>query len=158
MARTHAKAEFTVPIKASRPRFELSTAFANVDVEKISSKANVEIEVGTFDGESCGRAESAVAKKGSSCVSRFRLARSDSDSCGRVVETSLSRHPKQAWRKGQSTQISPYELCGLSTKRGRYYGDDHNLRSNLHLGHCFVCCTTPFGDIVCGGGITVHTP
>jgi hypothetical protein len=47
MARTHAKAEFTVPIKVSRPRFELSTAFANVDVEKMSSKANVEIEVGT---------------------------------------------------------------------------------------------------------------
>ena len=43
MARTLAKAEFkhTVPIKVSRPRFKLSTAFANVDVKRISSKAKV---------------------------------------------------------------------------------------------------------------------
>ena len=66
MARTLAKAEFkhTVPIKVSRPRFKLSTAFANVDVKRISSKANVEIEVGTFEGDGCGRAVSAVVKKG----------------------------------------------------------------------------------------------
>ena len=25
-------------------------------------------------------------------------------------------------------------------------------------GHCFVCCTTPFGDILCGGGLIIHTP
>jgi|HubBroStandDraft_6_1064221.scaffolds.fasta_scaffold3235731_2 hypothetical protein len=34
MARTYTKAEFkyTAPVKVSRARFELSTAFANVDV------------------------------------------------------------------------------------------------------------------------------
>jgi hypothetical protein len=25
-------------------------------------------------------------------------------------------------------------------------------------GHCFVCCTTPFGYILCGGGLIIHTP
>lgn len=115
MARTHAKAEFTVPIKASRPRFELSTAFANVDVEKISSKANVEIEVGTFDGDGCVRAESAVAKKGSSCVSRFRLARSDSNSCGRVVETSLSLAAtrNKLGEKGKAPKFRPMNFAAF---------------------------------------------
>ena len=53
-----------MPIKASRLRFKLSTAFANIDAEKISSKASVEVEVGTFEGDGCGRVVSAVVKKG----------------------------------------------------------------------------------------------
>jgi hypothetical protein len=76
MARTLTKAEFkhTVPIKVSRPRFKLSTAFANIDAEKISSKANVEVDVGTFEGDGSGRVVSAIVKKARSSVSRFRLA------------------------------------------------------------------------------------
>jgi hypothetical protein len=60
--------------------------------------------------------------------------------------------------KGKAPKFRPMNFAAFQQSADAITVDDHNPRSNLHLGHCFVCCTTPFGDIVCGGGIPVHTP
>jgi hypothetical protein len=161
MARTHAKAEFkyAVPIKVSRPRFKLSTAFANVDVEKISSKANVEIEVGTFEGDGCGRAVSAVVKKG-------KVVRLNVSHCAEVTPIPVDRSLKAlvvAARKKLGEKGAPTKFRSMSFATFQQSAGDITVTTITCVqiciwGHCFVCCTTPYGDILCGGGITIHTP
>jgi hypothetical protein len=161
MARTHTKAEFkyTVPIKVSRPRFKLSTAFANVDVDKISSKASVEIEVGTFEGDGCGRVVSAVVKKGK--VVHLKVS-----PCTEVtpipVDASLkglvTAARKKLGEKGKPSKFRPMSFAAFQQS-----ADDITVTTITCVqiciwGHCFVCCTTPFGDILCGGGLIIHTP
>jgi hypothetical protein len=161
MARTQAKAEFKhmVPIKVSRPRFKLSTAFANVDVERISSKANVEIEVGTFEGDGCGRAVTAVVKKGN--VVRLKVL-----PCAEVTPIPVDAALKgllAAARKKLGEKGKPPKFRSMNFAAFQRNADDITVTTITCVqiciwGHCFVCCTTPFGDILCGGGITIHTP
>jgi hypothetical protein len=161
MARTYAKAEFkyTVPIKVSRPRFKLSTAFANVDVEKISSKANVEIEVGTYAGDGCGRSVSAVVKKG-------KVVRLEVSPCGEVtpipVDASLkglvAAARKKLGEKGKPRKFRPMTFEAFHQSAGDITVETITCVQICVWGHCIVCCTTPFGTILCGGGIIIHTP
>ena len=160
MARTLAKAEFkhTVPIKVSRPQFKLSTAFANVDVKRISSKANVEIEVGTFEGDGCGRAVSAVVKKGK--VVRLKVS-----PCAEVIpipmDASLKGLVAAARKKlghGKPAKFRSMDFAAFQQNAGDITVETITCVQICIWGHCFVCCTTPFGDILCGGGIIIHTP
>ena len=160
MARTVTKAEFkyTVPIKVSRPRFKLSTAFANVDAEKISSKANIEIEVGAFEGDGCGRSVSAVVKKGK--VVRLKVS-----PCAEVipipVDASLKGLVAAARKKighGKPAKFRSMDFATFQQSAGDITVTTITCVQICIWGHCFVCCTTPFGDILCGGGLIIHTP
>jgi len=159
MARTHSSTEFkyAVPIKATRARFKLSSAFANIDADKVSSKASVEIEVGTFEGDGCGREVSAVVKKGE--VVRLKVS-----PCAEVtpvtVDPSLKSlviaARKKLAGKGASSKFRPMKF-------GAFQRNAHELTIKTITciqiciwGHCIVCCTTPFGDLICGTSITIH--
>jgi hypothetical protein len=161
MARALTKAEFkyTVPVKVSRPRFKLSTAFANIDVEKISSKASVEIEVGVFEGDGCGRVVSAVVKKGkvvslkvSPCAEVIPIP-VDAALKGLVAATR-----KKLGEKGKPPKFRPMNFAAFQQSAGDITVTTITCVQICIWGHCFVCCTTPFGDILCGGGIIIHTP
>jgi hypothetical protein len=161
MARTPAKAEikYAVPIKVSRPRFKLSTAFANVDIEKICSKASVEIDVGSYEGDGCGRTVSAVVKKGK--VMRLKVS-----PCAETVPIPVDASLKglvAIARKKLGEKGKPSKFRSMNFAAFQQNATDITVTTITCVqiciwGHCFVCCTTPFGDILCGGGIIIHTP
>jgi hypothetical protein len=148
-----------VPIEASRLRFKLSTAFANIDSKKISSKANVEVEVGTFEGDGCGRVVTAVVKKG-------QVVRLNVSPCSAVTPVTVDptlkglviAARKKLGEKGASAKFRPMNFAAFQEG-----ADDITVKTITCVqiciwGHCIVCCTTPYGDILCGAGITIHTP
>jgi hypothetical protein len=161
MARTHAKAEFkhTVPIKVSRPRFKLSTAFANIDAEKISSKANVEIDVGTFEGDGCGRVVSAVVKKGE--VVRLKVS-----PCAEVTPIPVDPSLKglvAAARKKLGEKGTPPKFRSMNFAAFQQSADDITVKTITCVqiciyGHCIVCCSLPEGGFFCGSRVIIHTP
>jgi hypothetical protein len=133
--------------------------FANIDVEKISSKADVEIEVGTFAGDGCGRVVSAVVKKG-------KVVRLEVSPCAEVTPIPVDASLKglvAAARKKLGEKGKPRKFRSMTFAAFHQSADDITVTTITCVqicvwGHCFVCCTTPFGDILCGGGITIHTP
>ena len=159
MARAHSSTEFKymMPIKASRLRFKLSVAFANIDAAKISSKASVEVEVGTFEGDGCGRVVTAVVKKGE--VIRLKVS-----PCAAVapvtVDPSLKNlmiaARKKLGEKGTSSKFRPMNFAAFQQGAHDFTVKTITCIQICIWGHCIVCCTTPYGDFICGTSITIH--
>jgi hypothetical protein len=123
------------------------------------ARTHAKAEVGTFDGDGCGRAVSAVVKKGK--VMRLKVS-----PCAEVIPIPvdaslkglLAATRKKLGEKGKAPKFRPMNFAAFQQS-----ADDITVTTITCVqiciwGHCFVCCTTPFGDIVCGGGITIHTP
>jgi hypothetical protein len=159
MPRSHSSIEFkyAAPIKATRARFKLSAAFANIDANKISSKASVEIEVGTFEGDGCGRDVTAVVKKGE--VVQLKVS-----PCAAVtpvtVDPSLKSLVIAARKKlgatGSSSKFRPMQFAAFQRNAHELTIKTITCIQICIWGHCIVCCTTPFGDLICGTSITIH--
>ena len=163
MARTHSAAEFkhTVPIEANRLRFKLSAAFANIDAEKISRKASVEVEVGTFEGGGCGQVVTAVVKKGE--VVRLKVSPCDAVAPVTVdpsLKNLISAARKKLGENGTSRKFRPMSFAAFQQGAHAFTVKSITCVQICIWGHCIVCCTlppgSPLGDVICGTSITIH--
>jgi hypothetical protein len=159
MARAHSSAEFkyTMPIKASRLRFKLSAAFANIDAKRLSSKASIKVEVGIFEGGGCGRAVTAVVKKG-------EVVRLEVSPCAAASPVAVDPSLKDlmiAARKKLGLKGRPPKFRPMSFAAFQQSADDITVKTITCIqiciwSHCIVCCTTPFGYLLCGSTVTVN--
>jgi hypothetical protein len=65
---------------------------------------------------------------------------------------------KKLGEKGKPPKFRPMNFAAFQQSAGDITVTTITCVQICIWGHCFVCCTTPFGDILCGGGIIIHTP
>jgi hypothetical protein len=159
--RSKAEFQFNLPVKVSRARFRLHSAFRHIDPRRLANKAQVEIEVGTFEGDGgCGRTVAAIVRNGT--VIRLKVT-----PCAetRAVKTDSSlRSLMAAARRQLGGTTRPPKFKPMSFARFQDTGGDITIKTITCIqicifGHCIVCCTTPDGSqIFCGSRVIIHTP
>ncbi len=160
-AKLRTKAEFkhAVPITVSRPRFKLSTAFAHIDPARLSKKAQVEVDVGMFEGDGCGRTVSAVVKNGK--VVQLKVA-----PCAEVIpvrsdpalKSLMVAARRQLGITGTPPRFRPMSFVAFQQSAGDITIKTITCVQFCIWGHCIVCCSLPQGGFFCGSRIIIHTP
>jgi hypothetical protein len=158
-SRTKADFKFPVPVKVSKARFKVSAAFRHIDPRRLANKAQVEVEVGTFEGEGCGSTVSAVVRKGT--VVRLKVTPC-AETRGIRGEPSLKALLSAARRRLGGTATRP-KFKPMPFARFQDQGGDITIKTITCVqiciyGHCIVCCTLPGGGFFCGSRIIIHTP
>lgn len=147
-----------VPVTATRPRFVLSTAFVDIDAARISARANVEVEVGKFEGEGCGRTVTAVVQKGK--VKQLKVSPC-ADTIPMANDPKLKALMRLALRRlGEPTptKFKQIAFAAFQQQAGPITVKTITCVQICIFGHCFVCCTLPQGGFFCGSRIVIHTP
>jgi len=160
--KSRSKAEFKFPVlvKVSKPRFKVSTAFRHIDPRRLANKAQVEVEVGSFEGDGCGSTVSAVVRKGN--VVRLKVTPC-AETRGVRGDPSL-KSLLMAARRRLGGPATPPKFKPMSFARFQDTGDgDITIKTITCIqiciyGHCIVCCSLPGGGFFCGSRIIIHTP
>lgn len=155
--RNSAELKHTVPVTVSRPRFKVSSAIAEIDAAKLSRKARVELEVGTFAGDGCGSAVSAVIQKGK--VVRLKVTPCAADSPLRVdpaLKSLVIAARKKLGLRGTAPKFHPMPFAAFQRNVADITVTTITCTQFCIFGRCFVCCSLPDGGYYCGDRLIIH--
>jgi hypothetical protein len=156
--RNSAVLKHIVPVSVSRPRFKLSSAIAEIDPVKLSRKAHIEIEVGTFEGDGCGNTVSAVVRKGR--VVQLKVSPCAQDSPVRVdpaLKALVIAARKKLGLTGTAPRFRPLPFAAFQRNVADITVTTITCTQICIWGHCIVCCTLPQGGFYCGDKLIIHT-
>jgi hypothetical protein len=154
--RNSAELKHTVPVSVSRPRFKVSSSIAEIDPVKLSRKANVEIEVGTFAGNGCGSTVSAVVRKGK--VVQLKVSPCAEDSPLRVdpaLKSLVIAARKKLGLRGTPPKFRAMSFAAFQSNVADITVTTITCTQICIWGHCIVCCTLPQGGFYCGDRIII---
>lgn len=156
--RNSAEFKHAVPVVVRRPRFKVSTAIAEIDPVKLSRKAHIEIEVGTYEGDGgCGNTVSAVVKKGR--VVQLKVSPCAADSplrVDRALRSLVIAGRKKLGLRGTPPKFRALPFAAFQRNVADITVTTITCTQYCFWGHCFVCCTQPDGNVVCGDRLILH--
>ena len=158
-SRSTAEFRFPVPVKVTRARFKLSPAFRHIDPRRVASRAKVEIEIGSFEGQGCGSTVTAIVKKG-------MVVRLDVTPCAETRSVPRDRSLKTllaAARQRLGGSTRPRKFKAVPFAKLQEEGDGGITISGITCiqiciyGHCIVCCSLVAGGFWCGKRVIIES-
>jgi hypothetical protein len=146
-----------VPVVVRRPRFKVSSAIAEIDPVKLARKARIEIEVGTFAGNGCGSTVTAVVKKGR--VVQLKVSPCAGDSplrVDRALRSLVIAARKKLGLRGTPPKFHAMSFTAFQSRAADITVTTITCTQYCFWGHCFVCCTQPDGNVICGDRLILH--
>ena len=159
MPRSKAQFTFGVPVTASLPPFALSTALAHIDPSRVARLAKVAIEVGTFGGTGgCGQTVTAEVRKGvvralrtTPCTSMRKMPSDPS------IAKLAAAARRQLGLRAKPPVFKPMPFAAFQQHANEITVTTITCTQYCIWGWCFVCCTQPSGDVICGRELILHT-
>jgi hypothetical protein len=149
----------TVRVEVRRAEFEPLASVAHLDVVKLARATRAEVELGYFKTGCCRPFVRAIIQKGmvtdlvvEPCPDEKRVP--PSPELVRLVNIARQR----VTPRGSKPFGGPVPVADFMADAAAITIKTIVCVEVCIFASCFVCCTTPGGDVFCGARVIIHTP